>query len=186
MRELGVGVDALRELFPHESERVTRKMSAEEYDGHADPARYRRAWGRWLGRERDFYRQAAGLVDGMRWVDVARLCGPELGVFAQITQAAWDRLADDTVPARLRVGKYDVLDTGAGHVAVTAYSGIDPLRLPRALVAVLGYFDGRPTGDALRAIAEQEGQEVEPALVGRLADFRILVPADENAPASLV
>ena len=186
VRELDIGVDALRALFPHEAERRTMKMSAAEFDGRADPERYRGVWGRWLGRERDFYRQTAGLVAGMRWSDVTRICGPDLDLFSQVARSAWDRLGSDTVPARLRVGKYEVLDTGAEHVTVTGYSGLDPLRLPRHLVAVLGYFDGRPTEDALRAIAEREGLEVDPGLVAKLADFRILVSVEEGRPALLV
>lgn len=184
--ELEIGADALHDLFPHGAELRAMKMSAEEFDGRADPVRYRRVWGRWLGRERDFYRQAARLVEDMRWDDVTRICGPDLDLFARVTRAAWDRLASDAVPGRLRVAKYEVLDTGAEHVAVTGYNGSDPLRLPRRLVAVLGYFDGRPTERVLQAIEEREGLTIEPALVGKLADFRILVPVDESELASLV
>ncbi len=184
VRELEVGVDALLALFPHEAERISAKLGADEFDGRADPERYRRVWGRWLGRERDFYRQAATLVTDMRWHDVTQICGPELHIFTDVTRAAWDTLVSDTVPARVRVGKYDVLDTGAEHVTVSGYSGFDPLRLPHQLVAVLGYFDGRPTDEVLLAIAAAEGLEIEPALVSKLADFRILVPAPGETPAS--
>ena len=107
-------------------------------------------------------------------------------MFARLTRAAWDRLASDAVPARPRAGKYEVLAADAEHVAVTGYSDLDPLRLPRRLVAVLGYFDGRPTEQVLEAIAAREGLEIEPALIGKLADFRILVPVSESEPASLV
>ena len=82
------------------------------------------------------------------------------------------------------VGKYDVLDTGAEHVTVSGNSGFEPLRLPRQLVAVLGYFDGRPTDEVLLAIAAAEGLEIEPALVSKLVDFRILVLVPGGTPAS--
>jgi hypothetical protein len=40
----------------------------------------------------------------------------------------------------------------------------------------LGYFDGRPTSDALAAISEAENVRLDPALVRKLTDFGVLIP----------
>jgi hypothetical protein len=60
---------------------------------------------------------------------------------------------------------------------VATYSAFDPLDLPRLLVDVLHYFDGRPTAQALARIRRDTGVNIRPDLVRRLVDFRVLVPA---------
>jgi hypothetical protein len=45
---------------------------------------------------------------------------------------------------------------------------------------VLHYFDGRPTTEVVAEITAKEGIRLEPELVQKLADFRILVPPTEG------
>jgi hypothetical protein len=47
--------------------------------------------------------------------------------------------------------------------------------MPTDLVAVLPHFDGRPADDVLEEIRVQRGIRLDPALVRRMADFRVLV-----------
>ena len=63
---------------------------------------------------------------------------------------------------------------------MVTYSQYDPLELPRLLVDVLPYFDGRPTVEALRRIRAGRRVNVQPGLVRRLVDFGVLV--DMGAP----
>jgi len=58
---------------------------------------------------------------------------------------------------------------------VMTYNPYDPLELPRLLVDVLPYFDGRPTAETLRRIRAERGINVQPDLVRRLVDFRVLI-----------
>jgi hypothetical protein len=57
-----------------------------------------------------------------------------------------------------------------------AYSGYDPLALPKALMDLLPYFDGRPTREALRHIRRRCGIRLDERIVRKLADFEILIP----------
>jgi hypothetical protein len=75
------------------------------------------------------------------------------------------------------------LPTARDHDLVATYSPYDPLELPRRLFDALGYFDGRPTQDALRRIRDECCLRLQPALVRRLVDFGVLVPADGPAGA---
>ena len=42
------------------------------------------------------------------------------------------------------------------------------------------YFDGRPTEQAITAIANERGIDVDPALVQKLVDFKVLVPPGDG------
>ena len=53
-----------------------------------------------------------------------------------------------------------------------------PLELPRLLVDVLGYFDGRPTRETLEQIRQERDINVQPSLVRRLVDFGVRLAAD--------
>jgi hypothetical protein len=57
---------------------------------------------------------------------------------------------------------------------VVTYSGTDPLELSGDALLVLQRFDGRPTGEVLRQLAEEDGLDVELDLVRRMHDFLLL------------
>jgi hypothetical protein len=66
---------------------------------------------------------------------------------------------------------------GRGMMRISTYSGYDPLEVPNQVMELLPYFDGRPTEEALAAIADERGIRLEPDLVRKLVDFMLLVPA---------
>jgi hypothetical protein len=67
------------------------------------------------------------------------------------------------------------MDADACRVAT--YRSADPLDIPHQVLDMLPRFDGRPTRDVLDEL-QKEGMEVEPELIRRLVDFRILVDAE--------
>jgi hypothetical protein len=70
---------------------------------------------------------------------------------------------------------------GSGSCRVVSYNAYDPLDLSLDLFRVLGYFDGRPTAEALETIAAEEGLRLHPDLLRRLVDHGILIPAEDAA-----
>jgi hypothetical protein len=67
----------------------------------------------------------------------------------------------------------DRIDTDT--VRVTSYSPSDSLDLPREILDALPSFDGqRSTIEALQAIAEEVGLELEEDLLSMLVDFEVL------------
>jgi len=146
--------------------------------------RYADAWGRWLGKEREFYRQCAKLVNPLSWREVMRLCGQEVRAFAAQTREAYRRLLSDEMPDSLSVGKLDVVGLGNESVRLCSYIGTDPVELPRELFDALSQFNGRPRKDAMNSIAERHGLELDDELLRGLVDFKVLVPATA-APATV-
>ena len=167
----------LARLLPRGSDRGPggRDLDAAALDGKVSEVSYRALWGSWLGRERELFRRAAGLVTDLRWADVSRIGGAGVDAFARVVADAHRQQSSDDVPPRLTVGAFRVVVTGRARVRVVTYSDYDPLELPRLLVDVLPYFDGRPTAEALRRIRTERDVNVQPDLVRRLVDFGILI-----------
>jgi hypothetical protein len=171
--ELGIDARVLRSLIARGEKR------AETFDGRAldDVVEDHAAvWGAWAGRERAFYVECARKVSGLAWNDVRAKLGPEVEVFARAARAEQERLASTELPARLRPGSFQLLGVRSDGVSAISYSPFDPIGLPAPLLGILHYFDGRPTTDAFRAIAEERGIRLDDALVRKLIDWKILLP----------
>lgn len=181
--ELGVNVPALRQLFPRTPLRGARLLEAADLDEVADPATYRAAWGDWLGREHEFYRECGRLTGQLRWSDVVGRCGARVALLGRLVQAAYVDLLGDDLPSTLRVGVFTLADLGTDRCRLMTSGDHESLDAPRALLAALPYFDGRPWPDAVAAAVEHEGIKLDRSLVRRLVDFEILVPGDADADA---
>jgi len=175
--ELDVGAEALARLFPpRKAPGAPGHDGAATLDDLADPAAARASWGRWWGREAEFYRECGRRVSALSWADVAEICGPDTAIFARVTREAHAALLSDAIPPRLRMGPINVVRIDGRSCCVWSYDGADPLDLPRRLMDLFPYFEGRSTEEALRAIETAEGVRIDPALVRRLVDFEVLVP----------
>ena len=183
---LDVEPDVLARLLPRGSDGrgKTTTLDAAAVDGHVDDDTFGGLWGRWRGRERELYRAAASAVAKLEWRDVLRIAGGSGEVLSRIAASAHEARRHEEVPEHLIVGQLQILTAGRNHLSVAAYNGLDPLELPRMLVDLLPAFDGRPTDEVLREISATKRVNVEPALVRRLVDFGVLVPAPQvSAPA---
>jgi hypothetical protein len=149
-------------------------LSAADMDLRVEPQAADRLWGRWRGRERDFYRECAARVTPLTWQDVAEIGGSEVAVRARMTQLAFATMSSERVPDRLAPAAFHVIASGAEGVRVVGYSGTDPLDLDPAVLEVLPYFDGGPAQRALAAIEKGLHVRVEEDLIRRLVDFEIL------------
>jgi hypothetical protein len=175
--QIGVDADVLARLLPRGSDRESGGVSLDAggLDGTVSAQAYRAMWGAWQGRERELFRRAAALVESLEWPDVARIGGASVQGFARVVTDAHRAQADEPLPARLAVGAFQTVTVSRERLRVVTYSPYDPLDLPRLLVDVLPYFDGRPTVEALRRIRSERGVNVQPDLVRRLIDFGVLV-----------
>ena len=154
-------------------------IHGEELDGKIDPAEYRKNWGAWLGREFEFYRECGRLVSSLAWQEVVDICGPETKILAALTREAYRRFTSGETTPRLKVGSFQLVRIGHDTARLSTYSGFDPLDIPNPVLNVLHYFDGRPTSEVVAEITEKESIRLEPDLVRKLVDFRVLVPPSD-------
>jgi hypothetical protein len=172
LAELKAGLTAVDETVPHTAPDVS------ELGGEIDPAQYRRLWGDWTGRESEFYRACAHLVDLLTWEQVQQLCGPRVRILAGMVRDAYSHLESEAIPERLRLGRLNFTGVEDHGFRVVSYSQYDPLLMPQSLVRVLHYFDGRPTEAALESILGKEGIRIDVGLVRRMVDFGVLQACD--------
>jgi hypothetical protein len=135
---------------------------------------YRKIWGDWVGREAEFYRMCARLVDPLTWEQVERISGSRARILAQMLSDAYKHLESKALPERLRLGQIHFTGIEDGGFRIVGYSGFDPLVMPETLARTLRYFDGRPTEEALEAILTEENIRLDMHLVRKMVDFGIL------------
>jgi hypothetical protein len=180
--QLDPGVTALQRLFPPPTPPSERAhIDPQALDGQVDPVAYRSLWGRWAGREEQFYRECTHHVEPLTWEQVTAIGGPELSVYVQLVQEAYRQLLARELPPAVQVGSFRVVKMGPESGCVSGYSVTDPLEVPRVLLDVLPCFDGRPTEEALGAIEAEKNIKVQAGLVRKLVDFRILVEGPSSA-----
>lgn len=180
--QLDVGTDALKLLFPS-AQQDTRALPLERHlldEGSADPALYNAIWGKWAGREKDFYRACADLVDPLSWEEVCSICGPKLSIFLRMVQEAYTALQSTRLPTLLQVRPYRTTKVEPGYSEAVSYSEYDPIRLSKVLRDVLPYFDGRPLEAVRESIKTEKKVALNDGLIRKLIDHDILGPTAET------
>jgi hypothetical protein len=145
----------------------------------------RRHWGRWFGREDEFYRACASRVAAMSWSDVAAICGATVHAKATLARDDYRRTQDARLPARLparlRMAQAARWRYEGDTYCVAGYSTSDPLLLSQAVLDALAHFDGtRSTEETRRRVLVREGIELDPALLLQLVDFGVLTAATSD------
>jgi hypothetical protein len=178
--ELQVSAETLRHLAAREDwSQEAGAVTGDVLDNRVDRKAYVRIWGEWLGREHEFFGRCAELVSPLSWADVLALSGPEARAYARLTQEAYSRLVSEEVPSTLKVGSFHLVQIENAITRVSTYSDYDPIDIPQTVMELLRYFDGRPTEQALAVIAEERGVRLDPALVRKMVDFKLLVAPEK-------
>jgi hypothetical protein len=176
--ELNVDCAALKRLFPPRfSRRPPHVLDAHHLDGVVDRQAQGALWGRWAGREREFFLECGRLVSPLTWEEVTAIGGCEIEIHSRLVREAYSKLMAEETPSPLRVGTIQIIQMDAEYSSVSTYSPSDALVLPNALMDVLRQLKEKCTEEELQALAAQDGLQLDSGLVRRLADFRILVPA---------
>ncbi|MHC4445025.1 MAG: hypothetical protein ACYTA5_20700 [Planctomycetota bacterium] len=175
--ELDIGTEALRRIVPDSDSDATPidPVCEGQLDGRMSDEVHETAWGNWAGREQEFFQACNRLVEPLAWEDVTRIGGPKIGICEHLVRQAYTNLLADELPASLKVGSFKILHMGKEFHRIQTYSPLDPIDIPRTLMNVLHYFDGRPTDDALRTIALETGLQLDETLIRKLVDFEVLV-----------
>jgi len=170
--DLNPGLESLEVLFSRSGE----PYEAEELAGGASEAAHSRRWGRWVGREREFFLECARLADGVGLGEVLSLGGVEASALARLVRERFRMIGMQEPPdLPLRLGRFEIIRSMDDHAQISTYSNYDPIEVPRALLAGLVRFDGRPTAVVLEEISRCDGLSVSRELLRTLCDFGVLV-----------
>ena len=127
-----------------------------------------------------FYLECSRLVEALDWRAVKALAGPEIGIFSKLVCEGYRKIMSDEIPTRLKVGSFNTIRTGTDFYSITSYNEYDPIELPRSLMTMLPYFDGRPTVEALQVVAAKENTILSQDFIRRLVDFGVSIPVGES------
>lgn len=172
--ELGLDIGALEALLvDREIASRDRAVEASDLDGGESP-RHRALWGEWYGREVELYRACAAHASRVSPAEAISLTGPRGRAAVAVARVHHAALLSGALPERLVVGSFRILSLGPERCTLSAHSERDPLEVPTMMLDVLWSFDGRPTDTVIAELATRD-LEVEPALIGRLVDFGVLI-----------
>lgn len=163
---IDLGGQALTELIPASGDPVAGSKTV---------------WGRWAGREREFFMECSRAVQVLQWADVMEIVGPETHMLARLVEDAFRKWQTFRIPQRLVRGQWKAETVVPGRKRVWTFSPFDPLDLDVATLDALILFDGcSATADIVQEIENRFGIRLEPTLLQRLCDVQILVPCDTS------
>jgi hypothetical protein len=174
----GLAKEQLAELWSYEKERTTTTLDDYAFNNACDPGVYRRLWGDMGGDPVGFYVRCAEAVAPLRLADIQAIGGTSVTSAINALRVAYADLNRTQLPARVARGQAFVQirrhpGKATVHHPVTAY---DQLEIETSLANQLGRFDDRPVAEAIREL-QAEGVAVDEALVRRLIDWNLFVPA---------
>ena len=134
----------------------------------------RALWGPWLGREHAFYREAAALVSGMSWSEVAHLGGGRLARKLEVVEDAIEDLDNRRLPPFVQKGRLSILDEDEEGAWVRSYRAYDAVYLTRGQLEVIRGLNTNALEDVAERLDELEGEAVMPAWLRELVEKGVL------------
>src|SRR5262245_4546633 len=145
---LGFGADDLQLLFPPQP--TSRNLSV-----------LQDTWGPWKGREMEFFKECSLAVEALSWQEVLALAGAEAHINARMVHLSYQKLMSKEVQPFLRPGAWkNIKMVDDNSYRIWSYNRYDPFDIPRAVLDVLPYFNGRTTDEVVRSIAQERGLDL--------------------------
>ena len=155
-------------------------LEAHDLDGTLDPARAKAIWGRWYGREGEFFRACAGVAARVDGPQLDAIGGATLAAHAKALRARMASATATTLPARTRLGVVRVHGLREGVATIEGYSVYDLLDVPAAVLDVLPYFDDARVDEARARCLAERGIDVDDSFILRLLDYAVLIAEDDG------
>jgi Fe-S-cluster containining protein len=178
LQTLDVGAKALELALV--SDASNKPLDEHDIRNSRDLALYRRSWGRYLGKEREFYLACAEAVGKLEWRDLEPIVGAEGLALVRSLRDLRQRARE--LPDAVSEG-------GAGFVQLSPTPGMGRLRhrsllydavdVPWAPLGSLSRLTGRPLATVLAEL-RAEGIALDEALVQKLLDYEVLLPIDHS------
>lgn len=159
---------------------LTDSPSVEDLDERPVPAKdYTALWGKWEGREADFYRACYELVRALTPEQVDKLLGLDGVIELKVLEKSHRDAVTPELPKVLKLNPEATVKWLAdGSVALGAYSEYDAVALPGMAYALLVEFTGLEPVEKVRERLRQEKQaDLHEDILLELYRHRILTAA---------
>ncbi|SLM29141.1 conserved hypothetical protein [Desulfamplus magnetovallimortis] len=141
-----------------------------------DRNRYLSQWGKWAGREIEFYKKCYELVLKMTRPQFEEITGITQKINLAVVKSKYSDLFSTDLPRVLKKNSSMVEEKIEGdQYLIMGYSMIDPFLVPKKLYEILSFFDGNQDVEATcKMIKEHTGFVPDHDLLVELYRFRIL------------
>ena len=177
---LDPGEAALERAWGRQRTQVERRLSKEDLDGERDQDAARSVWGRWFGREREYFLECARVIETMSWPDVLAIGGTEVRGWSIITHSAYRRLVSTEIPDPLERVPVAFIPIDEDTVRVRALHLQQSFDAPREVTDVIAAFDGARTAEVRARLEEQHGLQLDDNFLRKLVDAGVLRPVDHG------
>jgi hypothetical protein len=177
VREAGLAEEAQADLWSrHELEKRGRPpLDEAALAGGGDPVRYAKDWANFRGREEEFYKRCAEIVEGLEWDDIARIGG--VSVTAAVNTARHVRRRIDTleIPERAQLGQLVYMKLRRPGEVRVHHQGVplDWLDVPEIIARNALRFEQGPLKEVV-AEMRAEGIPIDDELVKKLLYWQVL------------
>lgn len=175
VRTLAPGSRALHRAMQESPTREPR-LRASDLGAPLDRQDLHQIWGRYAGREEEFFEACGRIASELTWTDLRTLGGVELDLAVDVARNDQAVAQSTSIPKAVRLGAFSVGASTAEAVECSTTSAFDPLLIPRELFDRLHVFDGRSTRKALAALSD-DGVRLGTAALRKLLDHGFLVDA---------
>lgn len=169
---------------------VRNKITLEDLEDRGPPdAEYERFWGKWVGREEEFYIACHDQVKAMTREQYAKLIDgtAEAQQLLAAVRANHSAIHSLVLPSSLVRNPSMRVNPAGENVVVTTYSTYDSFSLDKDLYDVLAKIRGDETLEAnLARLSNEEGIELAPELLEYLFTHGVLVSPPPPKASSAV
>jgi hypothetical protein len=151
MRQLEVGSTEFRDAYPLTIKQTTPGLWLKQQrlyqkslvykDEKADEFQHW-TWGKWFGREKDFFGACHQLVLPLSWQDVRKICGEDLEQLERKTLSSYKKLTSDFFPDVLKISDFKQADLNNRDVRVWTFNPYDPVVLSKETLRMLHRMTG--------------------------------------------
>jgi len=149
-----------------EKKEVRQLSSLEIDEKKSDQKTYEGVWGKWAGKEEEFYRETYSIVKGLNRQRFKSLSGIVGEVLLRDVMKKWQKIMRPILPAVLKRNPRLIVEkTGDDEYTLIAYSGFDPVTVSGRVYRMIDFFDGKKTnkevcGEVLKRTKTEPSHEL--------------------------
>lgn len=159
-------------------EKKVLTLSAAEIDEKPlDEKAHKNLWGKWAGREEEFYKETYLTVKGLNRRSFQNLQGITGDILFKDLMIKRQKVVNPKLPAFLKRNPRLVIEkTGDDEYTLISYSGFDPMSISKRIHSIIDFFDGKtPTKEVCREILEKTKTAPSHDLLLSLYQLRVLI-----------
>jgi len=166
VRRLEAGSAEFREAFPPEIQELPfgLRLRQHTFSMQSSP---QTVWGKWLGKEREFFYECDSLVTTLSWTQIQDICGPAVEALKGKALDAYHAMHSENFPDVLRIAEFQNEEKNDEEFFVWTDTPFDPVSILKTDLRLLHRLNGLKMEEVLRHIPKE--------LLLRLLDAGVII-----------